>query len=178
MSSVKNNIILIGFMGVGKGTMARFLAKNFQHIAIDTDDIIESMEKREIKKIFKKKGERYFRNLEQKVANWIEKDINNTIISTGGGFPIYINNIKNLGQIIYLYSSFDNILKRIYASKNPNQKLKKRPLFKEQEKAKELYNKRESFYKKCADITIDVSNKQPIDVLQQIKSLQLIKKFT
>ena len=46
-------------MGVGKGTMARFLAKNFQHIAIDTDDIIESMEKREIKKIFKKKGERY-----------------------------------------------------------------------------------------------------------------------
>ena len=83
-----------------------------------------------------------------------------------------------MGQIIYLYSSFDNILKRIYASKNPNQKLKKRPLFKEQKKAKELYNKRESFYKKCADITIDVSNKQPIDVLQQIKSLQLIKKFT
>ena len=168
---MKNNIVLIGFMGVGKGTLARFLAKKLQKIAIDTDDIIVSMEKKEIKKVFKKKGEEYFRNLEQNISNWIEKDVNHTIISTGGGFPIYIDNIKKLGKIIYLYSSFENILKRIYSSKNPRQKLEKRPLFKEQEKAKALYNKREALYRKNADIIIDVSNKQPGDIL---KELQLI----
>ena len=164
---MKNNIILIGFMGVGKGTLARFLAKKLQRVAIDTDDIIQSMEKKEIKKIFQKKGEGYFRNLEQKIANWIEKDINNTIISTGGGFPIYINNTKKLGRVIYLYSSFEDILKRIYASKNPKQKLEKRPLFKDQKKAKELYNKRELIYQKNADMIIDVTNKKPQDIFKE-----------
>ena len=47
----KNNIILIGFMGVGKGTVARALVKKSNMFAIDTDDLIESMENRKIKKI-------------------------------------------------------------------------------------------------------------------------------
>ncbi len=49
----KNNIILIGFMGVGKGTVARAMVKESSMYAIDnTDDLIESMENRAIKKIF------------------------------------------------------------------------------------------------------------------------------
>ena len=55
----KNNIILIGFMGVGKGTVARAMVKEVQEVGInshfqyviDTDDLIESMENRAIKKI-------------------------------------------------------------------------------------------------------------------------------
>ena len=46
----KNNIILIGFMGVGKGTVARALVKKSNMFSIDTDDLIESMENRKIKK--------------------------------------------------------------------------------------------------------------------------------
>ena len=49
----KNNIILIGFMGVGKGTVARALVKKSDMFAIDTDDLIESMENRKIKKMEK-----------------------------------------------------------------------------------------------------------------------------
>ncbi|RLA76963.1 MAG: shikimate kinase, partial [Epsilonproteobacteria bacterium] len=51
------NVILIGFMGVGKGSVAREVVKNSNYIAIDTDDLIESMENRRIKNIFADNGE-------------------------------------------------------------------------------------------------------------------------
>ena len=76
----KNNIILIGFMGVGKGTVARALVKKSNMFSIDTDDLIESMENRKIKKIFEAEGEPYFRTLEKKTALWLEKSVNNTIV--------------------------------------------------------------------------------------------------
>ena len=63
-----NNIILIGFMGVGKGTVARALVKNSNYFAVDTDDLIESLVNKKIKKIFKDEGEEYFRFLEKKMC--------------------------------------------------------------------------------------------------------------
>ena len=62
---MKKNIILIGFMGVGKGTTARAYAEKYKCFNIDTDDLIESKENRKIKTIFEKEGEKYFRALEQ-----------------------------------------------------------------------------------------------------------------
>ena len=97
----KNNIILIGFMGVGKGTVARALVKKSNMFAIDTDDLIESMENRKIKKIFEMEGEPYFRALEKKTALWLQKSVNNTIISTGGGFYKQ-ENINKIGKVVYL----------------------------------------------------------------------------
>ena len=46
-----NNIVLIGFMGVGKGTVARELVRRSSYFAVDTDDLIESIENKKIKKI-------------------------------------------------------------------------------------------------------------------------------
>ncbi|HHD72394.1 MAG TPA: shikimate kinase, partial [Epsilonproteobacteria bacterium] len=69
---MNNNIILIGFMGVGKGTTARAFAARYGMYNIDTDDLIESRENRSIKKIFREEGESYFRALEQETADWIE----------------------------------------------------------------------------------------------------------
>jgi len=57
------NIVLIGFMGVGKGSVAREMVKQLGVVALDTDDIIESMENRSIKKIFATEGEQYFRDV-------------------------------------------------------------------------------------------------------------------
>ncbi len=51
---MKNNIILIGFMGVGKGTTARAYSKKYNSFIIDTDDLIESKENMKVKEIFKK----------------------------------------------------------------------------------------------------------------------------
>ena len=80
------NIILIGFMGVGKGSVAREVIKHSDYIAIDTDDLIESMENKTIKKVFEQSGEEHFRSLEKKLASWLESSVENTLISTGGGF--------------------------------------------------------------------------------------------
>ena len=161
----KNNIILIGFMGVGKGTVARALVKKSNMFAIDTDDLIESMENRKIKKIFE--AEPYFRALEKKTALWLEKSVNNTIISTGGGFYKQ-ENINKIGKVVYLKSSFQGILDRINAAPNAANKLKKRPLLQNMEEAIKLYNLRAKEYEKVAKIIVDVENKDIKDIIKEI----------
>ena len=163
----KNNIILIGFMGVGKGTVARALVKKSNMFAIDTDDLIESMENRKIKKIFEVEGEPYFRALEKKTALWLENSVNNTIISTGGGFYKQ-ENINKIGKVVYLKSSFQGILDRINAAPNAEIKLKKRPLLLNMEEALKLYNLRAKEYEKVAKIIVDVENKDIKDIVKEI----------
>ncbi|AXH08845.1 shikimate kinase [Malaciobacter halophilus] len=164
----KSNIILIGFMGVGKGTVARSLVKNSSMFAIDTDDLIQSVENRKIKKIFDTDGEAYFRALEKRCALWLEENVKaNTIISTGGGFYKQ-ENIKKIGKVIYLQSSFDGILNRINASENAQKKLRKRPLLQNLDEAKKLFNLRVKQYEAVADITVSVENRDIIDITNEI----------
>ena len=163
----KNNIILIGFMGVGKGTVARALVKKSNMFAIDTDDLIESMENRRIKKIFEVEGEPYFRALEKKTALWLEESVRDTIISTGGGFYKQ-ENINKIGKVVYLKSSFQGILDRINNAPNAANKLKKRPLLQNLEEAKKLYDLRAKEYEKVAKIVVDVENKDIKDIVKEI----------
>lgn len=163
----KKNIILIGFMGVGKGTVARGLVKSSDMFAIDTDDLIESMENRKIKKIFAQEGEPYFRALEKKTALWLEQSVNNTIISTGGGFYKQ-ENIKNIGTVVYLKSSFQGILDRINAAPNAANKLKKRPLLQNLDEATKLYDSRVPQYEEIADIVVDVEKKPLENIVEEI----------
>ena len=163
----KNNIILIGFMGVGKGTVARALVKKSNMFSIDTDDLIESMENRKIKKIFEVEGEPYFRALEKKCALWLENSVKDTIISTGGGFYKQ-ENINKIGKVVYLKSSFQGILDRINNAPNAANKLKKRPLLQNIEEAKKLYNSREKEYEKVAKIVVDVENKDIKEIVKEI----------
>ncbi|PZP13894.1 MAG: shikimate kinase [Aliarcobacter butzleri] len=163
----KKNIILIGFMGVGKGTVARALVKKTDMFAIDTDDLIESMENRKIKKIFEDEGEPYFRNLEKKTALWLEKNVSNTIISTGGGFYKQ-ENLNKIGKVVYLKSSFQGILDRINEAPNAQNKLKKRPLLQNIEEAIKLYDSRVKEYEKVAKIVVDVEKKDIQDIIKEI----------
>jgi len=163
----KNNIILIGFMGVGKGTVARALVKKSNMFAIDTDDLIESMENRKIKKIFEVEGEPYFRALEKKTALWLENSVKDTIISTGGGFYKQ-ENINKIGKVVYLKSSFQGILDRINNAPNAANKLKKRPLLQNLEEAQKLYDLRAKEYEKVAKIIVDVENKDIKDIVKEI----------
>ena len=167
------NIVLIGFMGVGKGTIAREIKKQSKYIAIDTDDLIESMENRKIKEIFQTDGEKYFRELEKEVALWLQKSVKDTLISTGGGF-YKVKNIKKIGTIVLLDSAFDAILKRIKEHPNAEKKLKKRPLLSNLEEAKKLYDARRPEYLEIADIVIDVTNKSAKECAKEI--LKKVKK--
>ena len=163
----KNNIILIGFMGVGKGTVARAIFRELGKFSIDTDDIIESITKKKIKDIFEDSGEAYFRDLEKQCSVWLEQSIDNTIISTGGGFYRQ-ENLKNIGTVIYLKSSFEGILNRINACPNAEKKLKKRPLLQNLEEAKKLYDVRIKEYDAVADFVVDVENRREEDIVKEI----------
>jgi len=167
------NVILIGFMGVGKGSVAREVIKNSPYMAIDTDDLIESMENRKIKSIFEDEGEDYFRKLEKNIAKWLESSVKNTLISTGGGFYKQTN-LKNIGIIVLLDSPFDEIIKRIKSHPNAAKKLKKRPLLADLKKAKKLYDERRPEYLKLADIVIDVTKKSADECSKEL--LKKVKK--
>ncbi|MBA1438619.1 MAG: shikimate kinase [Epsilonproteobacteria bacterium] len=168
------NIVLIGFMGVGKGSVAREIIKHSDYIALDTDDLIESMENRKVKTIFEARGEAYFRKLEKKVSHWLQKSVQDTLISTGGGFYKQ-KNLKKIGTIVLLDSPFDAIIKRIKEHPNAAKKIKKRPLLKDLKKARELYDTRRPEYLKVADIIVDVTNKSAQEcakeVLKKVKRL-------
>ena len=164
---MKNNIVLIGFMGVGKGSVAREIVRQSGMIAIDTDDIIESMENRRIKKIFATEGEPYFRDLEKRVSEWLSESVDNTLISTGGGF-YKVPKLKSIGTVVLLDASFKTIYKRIIDHPNAAKKLKKRPLFQETEKAEALYDEREPQYKALADIVVDVTGKDYETIAKEI----------
>ena len=144
-------------MGVGKGTTARAFTKKYGTYIIDTDDLIESKENKEVKKIFAKKGEAYFRAQEQETADWIEKCVTGTLISCGGGF-YKVDNLKKLGTVVLLDASFEWIHNRLKTAKNSTSKLEKRPLFSQEEEARKLYKEREKAYRKVADVIVDVEN--------------------
>ena len=164
---MKKNIILIGFMGVGKGTTARAYAEKYKCFNIDTDDLIESKANEKIKIIFEKHGEKYFRSLEQECANWIEKSVDHSLISCGGGF-FNVKNLKELGTVVLLDASYEWIYNRLSTAKNSKAKLKKRPLYSEPKKAKKLYKERAKIYKKIADVIIDVETQDMKQVIQEI----------
>ena len=168
-----NNIILIGFMGVGKGSVAREVAKNSTYMTIDTDDLIESMENKKVKEIFEEDGEEYFRSLEKSIALWLQLSVKNTLISTGGGFYKQ-KNLKKIGTVVLLDSPFDEIIKRIKKHPNAARKLKKRPLLSDLKTAKKLYDLRRPEYLKLSDIVIDVTKKSAIDCSKEL--LKKVKK--
>jgi shikimate kinase len=137
-------------MGSGKSTIGRLLAQKLNHsYFLDTDSLIEHFENREISEIFKTDGENYFRECEKRVFDWIKVNVKNSVISTGGGLPMFIPEIKDAGIVIYLQVEFENIVERV-----TKEELDKRPLFQDLEKAKELFYNRDEVYTKLADYII------------------------
>jgi len=120
---LNKNLVLIGMMGSGKSSIGKILSKKLEFEFIDTDNKIEEIEKKTISDIFKKKGEKYFRNIEEVISLRFLK-LNNKVIALGGGG--YINpNIRKFTLkkciSIWLDWKHETIISRIKNSK-------KRPL--------------------------------------------------
>ena len=119
----KKNLVFLGMMGSGKSSIGYLVSKKLNLFFIDIDNVIEKENEMSISKIFKEKGESYFRDLEEKITLKSLKNIKK-VISLGGGS--FINN-KVRKEILTNHFSFwlnwDNsiLLKRIKGNK-------KRPL--------------------------------------------------
>ena len=113
-------IFLIGFMGAGKTTLAKKLAKKLAYTWLDTDQEIEKKEGMKVSEIFEVRGEAYFRVLEkQLVVELIPYQ--NIIIATGGGLPCFNNLMENLNQLgttIYLERTPKELFQRVKQTTN------------------------------------------------------------
>ena len=149
------NIVLVGFMGTGKTTLARMLSERTGMKYISTDAIIEKKEGMTIKDIFSEKGEAHFRKAE-KCAIKSASEEKNAVIDAGGGAVMDPENVKNLKQngiMVCLWAEPEIILKRTGESLA-------RPLLnipKPGDKIKELLEIRKPFYER-ADYHVNTSS--------------------
>ena len=159
------NIVLIGFMGTGKTTIATKLANALNMRYVSTDDLIEKREKRTINEIFTKSGEDYFRNVESDVVREVAGQ-DGLVVDTGGGVVIREENLANLkstGIVICLTADEDTVMAR-------TKKYKHRPLLNVEDpklKIKSLLAKRAPFYAK-ADHCIDTGKLTVRQVVEKI----------
>jgi shikimate kinase len=144
------NIFLIGFMGSGKSSVGRRLAQKSGRYFLDVDALIEASEGRTIPTIFKEDGESYFRELEKKSAQWMATCVRGSVIATGGGMPLVVQELQRMGQVLYLKLPFEKILERI----SPQER-EKRPLFHNLTEAKRLFEMREAIYESQADLILN-----------------------
>lgn len=167
---MKSNLVLIGFMGTGKTSLGRKLAKVLNKDFIDTDLEIEKITGLTIPLIFKKHGQIRFRSEEKLMVKKVAQR-NNCVISTGGGVVLEPENIKALketGWIIRLTASPEVIFKRV--AKRSDRPL----LYKNKSVAyiEKLINQREAYYQ-CADLTLDTSQTQSEELINQV--IQFLK---
>ena len=160
------NIILIGFMGVGKTETGKLLAKKLKMTYIDTDAIIENEQGMTINDIFAKKGEENFRDMETKLVGKLAK-INGHVVATGGGMilrPDNVKKLKGMGPLVLLWADPDTVFKRVKETGT-------RPLLNvsdQKAKIKEILEFRAPIYKGIADLEVDTSLLSPEEASNRI----------
>lgn len=165
MGDVMKNIVLIGFMGTGKSSVGRLLARRLKRPFIDTDKKIEVECGMSIPEIFENHGEVFFRTKEKSVVAKVSR-YTNAVISTGGGVVLAAENISRLrtnGVIITLSASADAILERTARRNN-------RPLLNQPDRKQaieKLLKERSSLYG-AGDFIIDTTNNTPQEIVDTI----------
>ncbi|PLX17571.1 MAG: hypothetical protein C0601_07380 [Candidatus Muiribacterium halophilum] len=164
ISNKNKNIVLIGFMGTGKTVVGKFLSSSYDLDLIDTDELIEKKTGMSISDIFDKHGGAYFRDLENQVLVEL-KNVNNCVISTGGGIVLRPENrtlLSDMGTIFHLKASFEEILRRVEGTEN-------RPLLDNIDKyecVSSLWKERKELYDIAHfEINTDLFDPQQISVL-------------
>lgn len=160
--------ILLGFMGVGKTTVAGHLDGNFY----DMDIIIEEKIGMSISEYFAKFGEPAFRKIESKTLEELLALEGNNIISTGGGVVISEKNRellrKNRKHNVLLAASFEVLYNRIL-----NDEVFQRPLFlnNSKEDFRGIYERRMKLYEGLSDLIINTDNRTPEEITRLIKCM-------
>ncbi len=140
----EKRIVLTGFMGVGKSTVARFLASLLGSTRIDLDTFIEQNEKCTIAEIIKTRGEARFRQIETANLRRILGENDARVIALGGGAWTMPENRRLIKECqlttVWLESTFDHCWRNIRMSR------RERPLASNREQTQKLFNERAKLY--------------------------------
>jgi shikimate kinase len=160
---MKTNLTLIGMPGAGKSTVGIILAKNLSFDFIDTDVLIQINQQKSLQQILDGSDHLNLRAIEEKEI--MKLNIRNHVIATGGS-AVYSTNamshLLNISEVIFLEVSFEEIEKRIH-------NFKTRGIAKsENQTFRDLYEERQSLYKKYAEITIDCNRSDQEEIAVRI----------
>ena len=151
--SAAGNVVLVGFMGAGKSTVGRLLARRLGLCFVETDDMITAREGKSIPEIFADDGEPRFRALEADVLDALA-DKHGHVVSTGGGFPCrpgVMERLKALGTVVWVAADFDALYERA-------SRVGGRPMLagRSREDGARLYEARKAYYGQ-AHLAVDVT---------------------
>ncbi|HEY0704166.1 MAG TPA: shikimate kinase [Candidatus Acidoferrales bacterium] len=168
-------VCLTGFMGTGKSTVARLLARQIGWLHIDLDKRIVEAAGQSIPEIFAKRGEPEFRRIEHeqiaRILGEASEQQRPRLVSLGGGTTAQPQNLALLRQagaiLIWLHCPVEDLLKRIAH-------IQDRPLFRDEASFRKLYLERLPFYE-LAEYRVE-SNVEPLRVVEQILALGIFPK--
>lgn len=163
----KDNYVLIGFMGSGKTTFGKALAKHCGMDFLDTDEYIEQQAGKSIAQIFEEDGEEAFRQIETETLVRLRDSLHNTVVATGGGMPLRKENarlLKEIGRVNYLTATSREIYDRVKGDT-------KRPLLQTENPYERICNmmqERKPKYEAACDRVIDTNSNDIEEIIASI----------
>lgn len=162
-------IVFIGFMGVGKSTLAALVASRLGWTCLELDEMIVTRSQlQSVNEIFQVHGEAYFRKLESEVCQQLNS-VDQAVLSTGGGIVENPNNIAALKgkntRVIWLRCDFEELAQRLQGDST-------RPLFLKPAEARARFEKRQKLYENAADYIVDTAGKSPETLVTEILALE------
>lgn len=171
MEKNRTNIILVGYMGCGKTTVGKNLARICGYTFLDTDERIEEKQGRSISDIFATDGENAFRDMETEcIREMLEENLEGMVISTGGGMVLREENrklLKELGIVVLLKIEPETVYDRIKGDT-------KRPLLQCEDpltRIREMMLQRAEYYEKAAHEIVQVDGKKQQEIAELIFSI-------
>lgn len=162
-------IYLIGFMGSGKSTLGKVLARLLNYSFIDLDRYIEKKEGATVAEIFSRHGEEKFRELERLAIHETAQK-GDTVVATGGGAPCFFDNMDFMNQqgiTVYLKIMPDNLARRLTSAPAHRPLLAEKDENELHEFIKQRLKERSPFYQK-ANIVADTETLSPEETARNI----------
>jgi len=178
------NIFLIGYMGAGKTTIGKEVAKRLGWSFVDMDSFIENRYHKTISQVFTEKGEEFFREIERNILQEVSQ-FENVVISTGGGVPCFFDNMdwmNRTGITVYLKMPVSELTQRLVDCKQERPLIKGKNKEELQQFVADTLAKREIWYNRAAIVfpvgtTPDCSAQETVnaiagDLIKQINKKQ------
>lgn len=164
-------MVLTGFMGAGKTTVGRRVARLLGWPFVDLDGEIERRTGATVREIFEREGEERFRAIErEELVRAFEQDP--LVLATGGGtlaFPANFTLARDRGLVVWLNPEFATLARRVGGRGK-----KDRPLFRDEASALALYRERLRAYS-GADLRIDVGAEESADEVAARVRMRLVE---